>query len=160
MDMVITGKSIYGVPLGGIGAGTIGRGFRGEFTRFQMIPGRNITLTQPIQVESIYAAFFYTGVYKYNTVWADAFHICVKESGSDRVVYQSVLGSQRTKEKKLKKKLSRWEYNVKDKDIEYLVNWFFSLGTESSLKLDFSLSRRLSILKLGQPTTFPRLTLP
>ena len=40
MDMVITGKQIYGAPLGGIGAGTIGRGFRGEFTRFQMIPGR------------------------------------------------------------------------------------------------------------------------
>ena len=28
-----------GVPIGGIGCGTIGRGYRGEFCRFQMIPG-------------------------------------------------------------------------------------------------------------------------
>lgn len=27
------GKQIYGCPLGGIGAGTIGRGYRGEFCR-------------------------------------------------------------------------------------------------------------------------------
>lgn len=28
-----------GCPIGGIGCGTIGRGYRGEFCRFQMIPG-------------------------------------------------------------------------------------------------------------------------
>ena len=28
-----------GAPIGGIGCGTIGRGFCGEFCRFQMIPG-------------------------------------------------------------------------------------------------------------------------
>lgn len=27
------------MPLGGIGCGSIGRGFKGEFGRFQMIPG-------------------------------------------------------------------------------------------------------------------------
>ena len=28
-----------GAPIGGIGCGTIGRGYRGEFCRFQMVPG-------------------------------------------------------------------------------------------------------------------------
>lgn len=32
------GKQIYGCPIGGIGCGTIGRGFAGEFCRFQMKP--------------------------------------------------------------------------------------------------------------------------
>uniref|UniRef100_A0A0D6QZ21 NLGase n=2 Tax=Araucaria cunninghamii TaxID=56994 RepID=A0A0D6QZ21_ARACU len=32
-------SSCHGVPLGGIGAGSIGRGFRGEFQRWQLIPG-------------------------------------------------------------------------------------------------------------------------
>ena len=30
---------LLGVPIGGIGSGTIGRGYCGEFCRFQMIPG-------------------------------------------------------------------------------------------------------------------------
>lgn len=28
-----------GAPIGGIGCGTMGRGYRGEFARFQMVPG-------------------------------------------------------------------------------------------------------------------------
>lgn len=32
-------KQIYGCPLGGIGCGTIGRTFTGEFCRYQLIPG-------------------------------------------------------------------------------------------------------------------------
>lgn len=32
-------QPIYGAPLGGIGGGTIGRGYRGEFCRFNMVPG-------------------------------------------------------------------------------------------------------------------------
>jgi non-lysosomal glucosylceramidase len=28
-----------GAPIGGLGAGTIGRGFRGEFCRYQLVPG-------------------------------------------------------------------------------------------------------------------------
>ena len=99
MSMVISGKRIYGVPCGGIGAGTIGRGFRGEFTRFQMIPG----------------------VYKYHTVWADAFHVCVKAAGgSDKVLFQSVLASQRTKEnRRERKRLTKWDYNIRDDQLEY-----------------------------------------
>ena len=30
---------LLGVPIGGIGSGTIGRGFNGEFCRFQLLPG-------------------------------------------------------------------------------------------------------------------------
>ncbi|VDM31562.1 unnamed protein product [Hydatigera taeniaeformis] len=36
----LTVPPIYGVPLGGIGCGTIGRGYRGEFCRSSLIPGR------------------------------------------------------------------------------------------------------------------------
>jgi hypothetical protein len=28
-----------GAPIGGLGSGTIGRGFRGEFCRYQLVPG-------------------------------------------------------------------------------------------------------------------------
>lgn len=31
--------SLIGVPLGGLGCGTIGRGFKGEFCRYQLVPG-------------------------------------------------------------------------------------------------------------------------
>jgi non-lysosomal glucosylceramidase len=30
---------LLGVPLGGLGCGTIGRGFKGEFCRYQLVPG-------------------------------------------------------------------------------------------------------------------------
>ncbi len=30
---------LIGVPLGGVGCGTIGRGFKGEFCRYQLVPG-------------------------------------------------------------------------------------------------------------------------
>jgi hypothetical protein len=30
---------LLGAPLGGLGSGTIGRGFKGEFCRFQLVPG-------------------------------------------------------------------------------------------------------------------------
>ncbi|CAH2108414.1 unnamed protein product [Euphydryas editha] len=41
MDYVnmISSKQMYGCPIGGIGGGTIGRGFKGEFCRFQLTPG-------------------------------------------------------------------------------------------------------------------------
>jgi non-lysosomal glucosylceramidase len=32
-------SACHGVPLGGMGGGSIGRGFRGEFNRWQLIPG-------------------------------------------------------------------------------------------------------------------------
>lgn len=69
MDFVkpLNGMQIYGVPLGGIGCGTIGRGYKGEFCRFQLIPG----------------------LYKYNVVAANQFIVTIREN--DRTVYQHVL---------------------------------------------------------------------
>jgi non-lysosomal glucosylceramidase len=32
-------RFLIGVPLGGLGCGTIGRGFKGEFCRYQLVPG-------------------------------------------------------------------------------------------------------------------------
>lgn len=32
-------QPIYGVPCGGLGSGSIGRGYRGEFCKFALIPG-------------------------------------------------------------------------------------------------------------------------
>ena len=58
-----------GVPLGGIGSGTIGRGFRGEFTRFQMRPG----------------------LYEYTTAAADQFIVTVSGGGGGGAAYQQVL---------------------------------------------------------------------
>uniref|UniRef100_A0A6A7G381 Non-lysosomal glucosylceramidase-like n=2 Tax=Hirondellea gigas TaxID=1518452 RepID=A0A6A7G381_9CRUS len=63
-----TSKRMYGVPLGGIGSGTIGRGFRGEFCRFQMTPG----------------------MYDYNTVSADQFIVRIADE-DDTLLYQKVL---------------------------------------------------------------------
>ena len=31
--------AMIGAPLGGLGSGTIGRGFGGEFCRYQLVPG-------------------------------------------------------------------------------------------------------------------------
>ncbi len=33
-----------GVPIGGIGAGTIGRGWRGDFVKWQIFPGNIIVI--------------------------------------------------------------------------------------------------------------------
>ncbi|XP_037079979.1 non-lysosomal glucosylceramidase-like isoform X2 [Pollicipes pollicipes] len=67
----VTGKQIYGVPLGGIGSGTMGRGFRGEFTRFQMRPG----------------------LYDYGTADADQFIVSVAGRAGGRARYQQVLSA-------------------------------------------------------------------
>lgn len=70
MDYYYTehGKQMYGVPLGGIGSGTIGRGYAGEFCRFQMRPG----------------------MYEYNTVHANQFMVTIKNQ-SNETIYQSLL---------------------------------------------------------------------
>jgi len=65
-------KCMYGVPCGGLGSGTIGRGFRGEFCRFQMVPG----------------------MYEHNTVAADQFILTI-HSTKGECLYQSVLGGNR-----------------------------------------------------------------
>lgn len=52
-------KPIHGVPLGGMGGGSITRGWQGDFTRWQMRPG----------------------MYTYNTVDADQFSLRVQREG-------------------------------------------------------------------------------
>lgn len=68
-------KCIYGVPIGGIGSGTIGRGFNGQFCRFQLRPG----------------------VYEYNTVAADQFIVTIK-NGENVTLFQSLLSVARWEE--------------------------------------------------------------
>ncbi|XP_053264076.1 non-lysosomal glucosylceramidase [Podarcis raffonei] len=60
-------RQIYGCPLGGFGGGTITRGWRGDFCRWQLNPG----------------------LYHYKTVIADQFTICLRRKG--QTVYQQVL---------------------------------------------------------------------
>lgn len=61
---------IYGVPIGGIGSGTIGRGFAGEFCRYQMRPG----------------------IYEHNVVHANQFIITIRDV-SDNTIFQSLLST-------------------------------------------------------------------
>ncbi|XP_049549134.1 non-lysosomal glucosylceramidase isoform X1 [Anopheles darlingi] len=72
MDYLYTenAKQIYGAPLGGIGAGTIGRGFAGEFCRYQLRPG----------------------VYEYNTVHANQFIVTIKDE-TGATIFQSLLST-------------------------------------------------------------------
>uniref|UniRef100_A0A2K5I459 Non-lysosomal glucosylceramidase n=1 Tax=Colobus angolensis palliatus TaxID=336983 RepID=A0A2K5I459_COLAP len=60
-------RQIYGCPLGGIGGGTITRGWRGQFCRWQLNPG----------------------MYQHWTVIADQFTVCLRREG--QTVYQQVL---------------------------------------------------------------------
>ncbi|KAL7875731.1 hypothetical protein AOLI_G00106940 [Acnodon oligacanthus] len=63
-------KQIYGAPLGGIGGGTITRGWKGEFCRWQLNPG----------------------MYHYKTVIADQFTVCLRRDS--RTIYQQVLSTE------------------------------------------------------------------
>nr|XP_055055950.1 non-lysosomal glucosylceramidase [Misgurnus anguillicaudatus] len=64
-------NQIYGVPLGGIGGGSITRGWRGDFCRWQLNPG----------------------MYHYKTVIANQFTVCLRRGG--QTVYQQVLSIER-----------------------------------------------------------------
>ncbi|CAG12815.1 unnamed protein product, partial [Tetraodon nigroviridis] len=64
-------RQIYGAPLGGIGGGTITRGWRGEFCRWQLNPGK----------------------YHYKTVIENQFTVCLRRDG--QTVYQQVLSVER-----------------------------------------------------------------
>ncbi|CRL08234.1 CLUMA_CG021029, isoform A [Clunio marinus] len=76
---------IYGCPIGGIGAGTIGRGFAGEFCRYQLRPG----------------------IYEYNTLHANQFIVNIKdENGS--TIFQSVMSTF----DRAKSCFSSWESNL------------------------------------------------
>ncbi|CAH1796951.1 unnamed protein product [Owenia fusiformis] len=82
---LIKHKPMYGVPIGGIGCGTIGRGYKGEFCRFALIPG----------------------MYYWNEVDADQFIVNIRKRG--QTVYQQVLSTKRPKGKGLNS--WNWAYN-------------------------------------------------
>ncbi|KAJ6628974.1 Non-lysosomal glucosylceramidase, partial [Pseudolycoriella hygida] len=63
-------KQMFGAPIGGIGSGTIGRGYAGEFSRFQLRPG----------------------IYEHNTVHANQFIVTIKDE-NDVTIFQSLLSS-------------------------------------------------------------------
>ncbi|XP_032592367.1 non-lysosomal glucosylceramidase isoform X1 [Drosophila grimshawi] len=73
------GKQMYGVPIGGIGGGSIGRGYAGEFCRFQMRPG----------------------IYEYNVVQANQFIVTIKDH-KGCTIFQSLLSKCSTKSIKAK----------------------------------------------------------
>ncbi|XP_061468542.1 non-lysosomal glucosylceramidase [Rhineura floridana] len=64
-------RQIYGCPLGGFGGGSVTRGWRGDFCRWQLNPG----------------------LYRYKTVVADQFTVCLRRKG--QTVYQQVLSVER-----------------------------------------------------------------
>ncbi|KAK7116158.1 non-lysosomal glucosylceramidase-like isoform X2 [Littorina saxatilis] len=74
----ISHKPIYGCPIGGIGCGTMGRGYKGEFCRFQISPG----------------------IYHHKEVEANQFILTLRRNGE--TVYQQVLSSHKKKGKGLK----------------------------------------------------------
>ncbi|XP_037772896.1 non-lysosomal glucosylceramidase-like [Penaeus monodon] len=89
---MMNGKQMYGVPLGGIGSGTIGRGFRGEFCRYQMVPG----------------------IYEYHTVMANQFIVTIRDPKGN-TLYQKVLSVH----SKSKKGLGSWDWGFSGADALY-----------------------------------------
>ncbi|XP_061387409.1 non-lysosomal glucosylceramidase [Musca vetustissima] len=100
-------KQMYGVPLGGIGGGTIGRGYAGEFCRFQMRPG----------------------MYEYNTVQANQFIVTIKDVKGE-TIYQSLLSKSRNNLKnpcnfkycssnRPKQPLGSWQSNLDESQCYY-----------------------------------------
>ena len=60
-------KQIFGAPMGGIGCGSIGRTFSGDFCRFQLIPG----------------------IYEHSIAEANMFTVCIRKNGTTK--YQQAL---------------------------------------------------------------------
>uniref|UniRef100_A0A0N4ZKE1 GAE domain-containing protein n=1 Tax=Parastrongyloides trichosuri TaxID=131310 RepID=A0A0N4ZKE1_PARTI len=97
----------YGVPLGGIGCGAIGRDFRGGFCKFSLRPG---IVEQPVKF-----------------IKANQFILSIKKDGI--TIYQKVLSASLTMNKKMKKTgkvvkkkkiaLSSWEFDFPEEDLEY-----------------------------------------
>ncbi|XP_049867777.1 non-lysosomal glucosylceramidase isoform X2 [Pectinophora gossypiella] len=94
MDYInmISAQRMYGCPIGGIGSGTIGRGFKGEFCRFQMFPG----------------------LYQYVTVPECQFIVNIRNANKE-TIFQSVLSTY----DKPKKAPASWEWNLKGANCEY-----------------------------------------
>ncbi|XP_014203632.1 non-lysosomal glucosylceramidase [Copidosoma floridanum] len=85
------GLQIYGVPIGGLGGGTIGRGFRGEFCRYALLPG----------------------LYSYHVIPGNQFIVTVRDANGN-TIYNQVL-STKTKPKTLKS----WKWGFDGKSASY-----------------------------------------
>ena len=81
----------HGVPLGGLGGGTIGRGWRGDFNRWQLQPG----------------------VYSYKAVAADQFVLHVRQDGE--TVLHVVLHPGRSSSKNL----GAWNWGLQGSQAQY-----------------------------------------
>ncbi|XP_063531514.1 non-lysosomal glucosylceramidase isoform X2 [Cydia strobilella] len=94
MDYIhmISAQRMYGCPIGGIGGGTIGRGYKGEFCRFQLYPG----------------------IYDHITVPECQFIVNIRNA-SNETIFQSVLSTYN----KPKKAPSSWEWNLNGADCQY-----------------------------------------
>ncbi|GAB1606053.1 non-lysosomal glucosylceramidase-like [Argonauta hians] len=84
-------QPIYGAPIGGIGCGTIGRGYQGEFCRFQLVPG----------------------CYDHTTVSANQFIACIRKG--DKTVFQQVMSVKKPKQKCL----NSWNWNLDSEHAQY-----------------------------------------
>ncbi len=71
-------KQIYGVPCGGIGTGTIGRSYTGDFTRYQLLPG----------------------IYEHEKVDSNLFTVCIRKKSSTH--YQQTLCTRHSTQKGLR----------------------------------------------------------
>ncbi|KAM0901695.1 hypothetical protein ACQ4PT_019812 [Festuca glaucescens] len=76
-----TAKSGQGVPLGGIGAGSIGRSCKGEFQRWQLYPGA--CEDKPVMANQFSAFISREGGRKYSTVLHPGNRICQREPDPD-----------------------------------------------------------------------------
>ncbi|XP_063625252.1 non-lysosomal glucosylceramidase isoform X2 [Cydia splendana] len=94
MDYIhmISAQRMYGCPIGGIGGGTIGRGYKGEFCRFQLYPG----------------------IYNHITVPECQFIVNIRNANNE-TIFQSVLSTYN----KPKKAPSSWEWNLNGADCQY-----------------------------------------
>ncbi|BES90672.1 Non-lysosomal glucosylceramidase [Nesidiocoris tenuis] len=92
---VVENRMKSGVPLGGMGAGSIGRGYKGEFCRFHMEPGE----------------------YKYSDVIADQFIATIYNEKGERL-YQKVL-STCYKPKWYSCLLDGWDWSFPAKDLHF-----------------------------------------
>lgn len=88
-----TGLQIYGAPIGGIGGGTIGRGFKGEFCRYALQPG----------------------MYKYHTVLANQFIVTIRDTDGN-IVYNQVLSTHKST-----KYLKNWKWEFKGENATYVA---------------------------------------
>ncbi|XP_034935399.1 non-lysosomal glucosylceramidase [Chelonus insularis] len=87
----LNGQQIYGAPIGGLGAGTIGRGFKGEFCRYSLIPG----------------------IYQYDTVFTNQFIVTIRDTNGKTIYHQVLSPAPKGKY------LSSWKWGFNGKNAKY-----------------------------------------